>query len=168
MNVVTRVPCRACDRHSRWVSATPSGNISHIATSHPAAASCSASSRPMPEPPPVTTAIFPAKLFMPISFLTLVGLHTQARRDIAAEGKQEYNRRQHINNGGSHHRVPRSVGVSEQLALRHRNGHVSRREQHGLVQIVVPGEQQRVDGNYCQRRRHQSHIYPQIQLDRRG
>src|SRR5271170_1452571 len=36
-----------------------SGLKSHAATEHPAAASWMTSSRPMPEPPPVTTASFP-------------------------------------------------------------------------------------------------------------
>src|SRR6266404_7718640 len=49
-----------------------SGNTSHIATSQPIAASRSASSRPMPAPPPVTTAIFPSKLFMPTSQAALI------------------------------------------------------------------------------------------------
>ena len=41
---------------------------SHIATLAPSAASCRTSSRPIPEPPPVTTAILPAKLFMTLAF----------------------------------------------------------------------------------------------------
>jgi hypothetical protein len=44
----------------------------------------------------------------------------QARRDVAAERKQQRNGRQRINDGGGHHRIPRSVGVGEQLALHHR------------------------------------------------
>src|SRR6516162_9128469 len=66
-DVATRVPWRACDRQSRLVSAMPSEDTSHIATSQPMATSCNASSRPIPEPPPVTTAIFPSKLFTAIS-----------------------------------------------------------------------------------------------------
>src|SRR5664279_3448547 len=41
------------------VSATASAFRSQAATEHPCAVSCRASSRPMPEPPPVTTASFP-------------------------------------------------------------------------------------------------------------
>jgi hypothetical protein len=37
---------------------------SHIATLAPAAASWRTNSRPIPDPPPVTTAILPAKLSM--------------------------------------------------------------------------------------------------------
>ena len=40
------------------------GDTSQIATWQPSAASCRASSRPMPVPPPVTTASFPRKLFI--------------------------------------------------------------------------------------------------------
>src|SRR5271166_4012350 len=100
-----------------------------------------------------------------VANLALDVTHGQARRDVAAEGKQERYRRQHIDDRGGHHRVIRRVDVLEQLALRHRNGHVSYRKQHGLVQIVVPGEQQRVDGDDRKRRRHQGQIDAQIQLN---
>src|ERR1700744_3639411 len=42
------------------VSATASSCTSHAATEQPSAASCLTSSRPIPEPPPVTTASLPA------------------------------------------------------------------------------------------------------------
>src|SRR5882672_1534338 len=63
--VVTRRPCGSFSTsHSRLVSAIASADTSHIATLQPSATSCRASSRPMPVPPPVMTAIFPAKSFM--------------------------------------------------------------------------------------------------------
>src|SRR4051812_22516296 len=43
-----------------------SAETSHMATLQPSATSWRASSRPMPVPPPVITAIFPAKSFMGI------------------------------------------------------------------------------------------------------
>src|SRR5579863_186460 len=52
------------------VSAIVSGFRSQPATEHPCAASCRVSSRPMPDPPPVTTASFPANesiVMMPTS-----------------------------------------------------------------------------------------------------
>src|SRR6185312_5029070 len=49
---------------SRLVSAIASAETSHIATLQPSATSWRASSRPIPVPPPVMTAILPAKSFM--------------------------------------------------------------------------------------------------------
>src|SRR5690242_2677556 len=43
-----------------------SADTSHIATLQPSATSWRASSRPMPVPPPVMTAILPAKSFMSV------------------------------------------------------------------------------------------------------
>src|SRR6185437_8110352 len=63
--VVTRRPCgRRSTSHSALVSAIASAETSHIATLQPSATSWRASSRPIPVPPPVMTAIFPAKSFM--------------------------------------------------------------------------------------------------------
>jgi len=63
--VVTRSPCGSpAVSQSCRVSAIPSSETSHIATLQASAASWRTSSRPMPEPPPVTTAIFPAKSFI--------------------------------------------------------------------------------------------------------
>src|SRR6266481_4861012 len=60
-----RRPCGSFSTsQSRLVSAIASAETSHIATLQPSATSCRASSRPMPVPPPVMTAIFPAKSFM--------------------------------------------------------------------------------------------------------
>src|SRR5476651_1448275 len=69
MCVVIRRPCgrRSC-RQSRSVSASPDTETSHIAMLTPSATSWRTSSRPMPEPPPVTTAIRPARSF--ITFLS--------------------------------------------------------------------------------------------------
>lgn len=50
------------------VSAMFSAETSHMATLQPSATSCRTSSRPMPVPPPVTTAIFPAKSFIDVPF----------------------------------------------------------------------------------------------------
>ena len=49
-------PDPASARASAAVSATASGCQSQAATEHPCAANWRTSSRPMPEPPPVTTA----------------------------------------------------------------------------------------------------------------
>ncbi len=60
--VVTTTPSGAASRARRRVSAISSTDMSHMATWHPSAASCTTSSRPIPLAPPVTTAIFPSKL----------------------------------------------------------------------------------------------------------
>src|SRR5205085_11888006 len=63
--VVIRRPCGSLSTsQSLFVSAIASAETSHIATLQPSATSWRASSRPMPVPPPVMTAIFPAKSFM--------------------------------------------------------------------------------------------------------
>ena len=63
--VVMRRPCGSFSTsQSRFVSAIASAETSHIATLQPSATSWRASSRPMPVPPPVMTAVFPAKSFM--------------------------------------------------------------------------------------------------------
>jgi hypothetical protein len=63
--VVTHRPCGSFSiSQSRLVSAIASAEISHIATLQPSATSWRASSRPMPVPPPVMTAVFPANSFM--------------------------------------------------------------------------------------------------------
>src|ERR1700704_4214567 len=63
--VVTRSPCgNFSTSHSPLVSAIASADTSHIATLQPSATSWRASSRPMPVPPPVMTANFPAKSFI--------------------------------------------------------------------------------------------------------
>src|SRR6185312_16787505 len=65
MWVVTRRPCGSFSTsQSRLVSAIVLADTSHIATLQPSATSWRASSRPMPVPPPVMTAVFPAKTFM--------------------------------------------------------------------------------------------------------
>src|SRR5262245_23785087 len=63
--VVTRVPAGASWRHSAWLSSMCCGETSHMAMWQPSPASSLASSRPIPVPPPVTTAILPAKSFIP-------------------------------------------------------------------------------------------------------
>src|SRR5471030_532378 len=65
MCVVILKPCgrRSC-RQSRSVSARPLAETSHMAMLTPSATSWRTSSRPMPEPPPVTTAIRPARSFI--------------------------------------------------------------------------------------------------------
>src|SRR5580704_3292503 len=55
---------RRSSAQSALVSSMLWRETSHIATLAPSAASWRTSSRPIPEPPPVTTAILPAKLFM--------------------------------------------------------------------------------------------------------
>src|SRR5579871_2517778 len=65
--VVTRSPCaNPAASHSWRFSPIPSGVTSHIATLHASAASSRTSSRPIPDPPPVTTAIRPASSFIAI------------------------------------------------------------------------------------------------------
>ena len=62
----------ACARST--VSAIVSGFRSQPTTEQPCAASCRVSSRPMPDPPPVTTASFPANesiAMMPTSAISL-------------------------------------------------------------------------------------------------
>src|SRR5215468_6563832 len=63
--VVMRRPCgRRSASHSRLVSAIAAADTSHMAMLQPSATSWRASSRPMPVPPPVMTAILPARSFM--------------------------------------------------------------------------------------------------------
>src|SRR5215831_18663590 len=65
MCVVTRSPCgNPAVSHSLCVSARPVGETSHIATLQASAASWRTSSRPIPLPPPVTTAVLPANSVM--------------------------------------------------------------------------------------------------------
>src|ERR1700719_3624165 len=65
MCVVTRSPCgNPAASHSLCVSARPVGETSHVATLQASATSWRTSSRPIPEPPPVTTAVLPANSFM--------------------------------------------------------------------------------------------------------
>ena len=61
------LPCGSLSAsQSRLVSAM-FGERSHMATLQPSATSCRASSRPIPVPPPVITAIFAGKVFMEFS-----------------------------------------------------------------------------------------------------
>src|SRR5216683_2683174 len=61
MCVVTRSPCgNPAASHSLCVSARPVGETSHIATLQASATNWRTNSRPMPLPPPVTTAVLPA------------------------------------------------------------------------------------------------------------
>src|SRR6516162_10130228 len=65
MCVVTRSPCgNPAASHSLCVSAWPVGETSHIATLQASATSWRTSSRPIPLPPPVTTAVLPANSVM--------------------------------------------------------------------------------------------------------
>src|SRR5437016_14471516 len=65
MCVVMRSPCGSRSAwQSCFVSAIVSAKTSHIATLQPSTTSCRTSSRPMPVPPPVTTAILPANSFI--------------------------------------------------------------------------------------------------------
>src|SRR6516225_8994565 len=65
MCVVTRSPCgNPAASHSLWVSARPVGETSHVATLQASATSWQTSSRPIPLPPPMTTAVLPANSVM--------------------------------------------------------------------------------------------------------
>src|SRR5713226_7666839 len=65
MCVVTRSPCgNPAASHSLCVSARPVGATSHSATLQASATSWRTSSRPIPLPPPVTTAVLPANSVM--------------------------------------------------------------------------------------------------------
>src|ERR1700719_2866861 len=65
MCVVTRSPCgNPAASHSLCVFARPVGETSHMATLQAAAISWRTSSRPIPLPPPVTTAVLPANSVM--------------------------------------------------------------------------------------------------------
>jgi hypothetical protein len=63
----------AASSHRLLVRTMFSADTSQIATEQPSAESCSASSRPIPVPPPVTTARFPRKLF--IALPSFVSFH---------------------------------------------------------------------------------------------
>src|SRR3954468_4962458 len=65
MCAVTRSPCgNPAASHSLCVSARPVGETSLIATLQASATSWRTSSRPIPLPPPVTTAVLPANSVM--------------------------------------------------------------------------------------------------------
>src|SRR5499425_3121401 len=65
MCVVTRSPCgNPAASHSLCVSARPVGETSHVATLQASATSWRTSSRPIPPPPPVTTAVLPTNSVM--------------------------------------------------------------------------------------------------------
>src|SRR6516225_5975027 len=65
MCVGTRSPCgNPAAAHSLCVSARPVGETSHVAILHASATNWRTSSRPMPLPPPVTTAVLPANSVM--------------------------------------------------------------------------------------------------------
>jgi hypothetical protein len=70
--------------HNRTVSAIPSTARSHIETLQASATSWRTSSRPIPEPPPVTTAILPANSFMCAPSLGIG--HALFERTACAEG----------------------------------------------------------------------------------
>src|SRR4051794_5471610 len=86
MWTVTRVPSGAACSARSLVRASPSSLTSHVATEHPSAASWTTSSRPIPEPPPVTTARSPSNESIQISptrvrcFLAQRGWWMQVRR----------------------------------------------------------------------------------------
>src|SRR5579883_1063104 len=60
--VVTRAPPVAPRSASSRVCASALPSTSQVATELPAAASCTTNSRPIPDPPPVTTASLPANV----------------------------------------------------------------------------------------------------------
>src|SRR6516165_3815749 len=65
MCVVTRSPCgNPAASHSLCVSARPVGETSHIAILQASATNWRTSSRPIPLPPPVTTAVLPTNSVM--------------------------------------------------------------------------------------------------------
>src|SRR5437879_2448622 len=81
---VTRAPCGTPSAsHSATVSAMLRAETSHMATLQPSAMSWRASSRPIPVPPPVTTAILPAKSFMLVPLDVTAPVRPQARRSLA-------------------------------------------------------------------------------------
>src|SRR5215475_14964561 len=85
MCVVTRSPCgNPGASHSLCVSARPVGETSHIETLQASATSWRTSSRPIPEPPPVTTAILHANSFMCAPSLGIG--HALFERTACAEG----------------------------------------------------------------------------------
>src|SRR5712692_1353954 len=76
--------------------------------------------------------------------LTLDGTPRQARCHVAAKRIEDHNRRQRIDDCCGHHVVPGRLVAVEELGYRHSHRHVAgRREQHVLVEVLVPGEQQR-------------------------
>src|SRR5262249_20817796 len=98
--LVTTTPGGAPSRATAAVSATASAFRSQAATEHPCAASWRTSSRPMPEPPPVTTASLPenesivgTSLPQPISRSGVPGRHgypvqVVSQHDLTAEDRR--------------------------------------------------------------------------------
>ncbi len=84
MWVVIRSPCGSRSAsQSRFVSAIGAAKTSHIATLRPSATSWRTSSRPIPVPPPVTTAILPAKSFI-VSYLPRISSWISDKRASAS------------------------------------------------------------------------------------
>ena len=73
---------------SSRASAMLSADTSHVATWHPAAASCRTSSRPMPVPPPVTTAMRPSNRSMPRPMRLLSPIWRQRSPSAVASGRR--------------------------------------------------------------------------------
>src|SRR5271163_4672768 len=110
MWVVTCKPCGSpAASHSRCVSAIPSAETSHIATLQASAASWRTSSRPIPEPPPVTTAILPAK-----SFISPLSLFCQLTARSTVEVDQNDILRRQTSAGFKFIVIPVQAGVQAQ------------------------------------------------------
>src|SRR6185295_11012466 len=87
MCVVTRSPCgNPAASHSLCVSTRPVGETSHIATLQASATSWRTSSRPIPLPPPVTTAVLPANSVMCVLSCVLAPFPDMARQPTLSAG----------------------------------------------------------------------------------
>ena len=100
---------------------------------------------------------------------TFDAAHGQAGGHPAAEQVIDHHRRDRVDDRRRHHVVPRRLVAVEELRQRHRHRHAAFvRQQQELVEILVPGEQQRVGADRDQRRRHQRQVDAEIDLQRRG
>src|SRR5262252_3933154 len=78
--VVTRSPCgNPAASQSLCVSARPAGETSHVATLQASATSWRTNSRPIPLPPPVTTAVLPANSVMCVLSCVLAPIQSRSR-----------------------------------------------------------------------------------------
>src|SRR5262245_18235614 len=73
-------------------------------------------------------------------------------RDVADQAVEERHRRQRVDDGKGHHVVPRRLGAVPELLKRDGDGPMALRvQQHVLVEVLAPGQQQRTRRAYPRR-----------------
>src|SRR4051812_7131820 len=86
----------------------------------------------------------------------LDGAGGEAGHHVALEGVVDRRRRRRVDQAGGHQQLPGRIVGGEEVAQRHRQGDlVVVREQQEGVEVLVPGQQQRIRAHRHQRRHHQ-------------